>query len=216
MRRLQGTFFTGLIILLPLVVALWVGGWLLNLFSGWEVELLNRWSVMPPEPPFYWNALLQLIAFALTCLVILMVGMLARSFIGRRLFGWVDMGMERLPVIGSIYDATRKLLNAFKGGPSQFQDVVLVAFPHAESKALGFVSNRFPASDGNAAQQLAVFVPASPNPTSGFIMLVPETAVEYLEMSIEEGFKFILSGGIAVDAKQFKRRPPPIARSPAT
>jgi uncharacterized membrane protein len=206
-RRLQNAFFTGLFLLLPMAVAWWVGGWLLNLFSGWEVELIHNWTSLPEKLPFYWTALLQAVAFLLTCLLIIGVGMLARSFIGRRLFEWLDQGMERLPVLGAIYDATRQLLNAFKGGASKFQDVVLVAYPHAGSKSVGFVSNRIPAGDGQP-ERVAVFVPTSPNPTAGFIMLFPVDAVEFLEMSTEDGFKFILSGGIALDVAHLRRRSP--------
>ena len=206
-RRLQNAFFTGLILLLPLAVALSIGRWLLIQFSGWEVDQIHHWLALPDPLPFYWMALLQAIAFVLTCLLIIAVGVLARSFIGKRMFEWLDEGMERLPVIGAIYDATRQLLNAFKGGASKFQDVVLIAFPHPGCKSVGFVSNHLPAGDGQPAR-VSVFVPTAPNPTAGFIMIVPEDAVEYLEMSTEDGFKFILSGGIALDPAQLKRRAP--------
>ncbi len=205
-RRLQNAFFTGLILLLPLAVAIMIGRWLLNQFSGWEVEQIHRWLALPDPLPLYWTALLQVIAFVLTCLLIIGVGVMARSFIGKRLFEWLDLGMERLPVIGAIYDATRQLLNAFKGGASKFQDVVLVEYPHPGCKSLGFVSNRVPA-DERHPERVAVFVPTSPNPTAGFIMLYPVTEVEFLEMSTEDGFKFILSGGIALDPSHLKRRP---------
>jgi uncharacterized membrane protein len=204
-RRLQNTFFTGLILLLPMAVAIVIGRWLITLFSGWLADLLHEGLGFPEKLPFYGTALLQLTAFVLTCVVILAVGALARSFIGKRLFEWLDLGMERLPVIGAIYDATRQLLNAFKGGASKFQDVVLVDYPHPGCKSIGFVSNRIPAEDGRP-ERVAVFVPTSPNPTAGFIMLYPVADVEFLEMSTEDGFKFILSGGIALDPAQLKRR----------
>jgi uncharacterized membrane protein len=209
--RLQGAFITGLIVMLPVAVAIVVGRWLLNFFSGWEADLLRGWIGLPDPAPVHLALALQVGAFLLTCLVILLVGLLANSFFGRRMIVWLDLAIERLPLVGSVYDATRQLVQAFQGGSGRFREVVLVEFPQPGSRAVGFVTGSMDVASAEGGRRLIVFVPTSPNPTSGFLLVTDPAKVIYLDMSTEEGFKFVLSGGLTAGEKGLKTRPHPDA-----
>ena len=208
-RRLQGAFITGLIVMLPVAVAVVVGRWLLDFFSGWEAEMLRRWIGLPDPAPVHLALALQIGAFLLTCAVILLIGLLANSFFGRRLIEWLDHAIERLPVVGSVYDATRQLVQAFQGGSGRFREVVLVEFPQPGSRAVGFVTGGVELPVEAGGRRLIVFVPTSPNPTSGFLLVTEPAKVIYLDMTTEEGFKFVLSGGLTAGENGLKTRPHP-------
>ena len=208
-RKLQGAFITGLIVMLPVAVAIVVGRWLLNFFSGWETELMRHWFGLPDPAPVHIALALEAGAFLLTCTVILLVGLLANSFFGRRLIEWLDLAIERLPVVGSVYDATRQLVQAFQGGSGRFHEVVLVEFPQPGSSAVGFVTGSVDLAAGAGGRRLIVFVPTSPNPTSGFLLVTDPVKVIYLDMTTEEGFKFVLSGGLTAGERGLKTRPHP-------
>ena len=212
MRKLQGAFITGLIVMLPVAVAIDVGRWLLNFFSGWETDLMRHWFGLPDPAPVHIALALEVGAFLLTCAAILVVGLLANSLFGKRLIEWLDFAIERLPVVGSVYDATRQLVQAFQGGSGRFREVVLVEFPQPGSSAVGFVTGSLEPGAAAGGRRVIVFVPTSPNPTSGFLLVVEPAKVVYLDMSTEEGFKFVLSGGLTAGENGLRPRPAPPAQ----
>lgn len=206
-RKLQSAFLTGLIVMLPVAVAIVVGRWLLNYFSGWETELMRHWFGLPDPAPVHIALALEVGAFLLTCTVILLVGLLANSLIGKQLIEWLDLLIQRLPLLGSVYEATRQLVQAFQGGSGRFREVVLVEFPQPGSSAVGFVTGSMELPGEAGGRRLIIFVPTSPNPTSGFLLVVDPARLNYLDMTTEEGFKFILSGGLAAGDKGLRLRP---------
>jgi uncharacterized membrane protein len=122
---------------------------------------------------------------------------LIQHFLGRRLLGWVDTLMMTVPGVKSIYGATKQVMNALQSGKGgSFKEVVLVPWPHTGSKAVGFVSHRGCGwADMDDNRRVAVYVPSTPNPTSGFVIMLEESDIQPLNMSLDEALTWIVTGG---------------------
>jgi uncharacterized membrane protein len=141
----------------------------------------------------YWSLVALLLAVAL----ISVVGVLARYYIGKKIIEWTDRVLMRVPFLNKIYGAIKQVNDAFSGNKHSFKTVVLVEFPREGIYSIGFITSE----QHDEVQQktrekvVCVFVPTTPNPTSGFLILVPEEKVTKLEMSVAEGIKYIVSLG---------------------
>lgn len=143
---------------------------------------------------WYWS----LVALGLAVVLIGLVGLLARNYFGNRMIKWVDSNMLRVPLLNKVYSATKQINDAFSSSnKNAFRTVVLVEFPRPGVYALGFIT-----SEQHAEVQVklgekvvCVFVPTTPNPTGGFLLLVPEEKLTKLDMSVPDGIKYIISLG---------------------
>ena len=123
-----------------------------------------------------------------------LVGLAASFVVGRRVIAWLERMLERLPLVQTIYSATKRFLQTLRQPPARGQRVVLIAFPTPEMRAVGFVTKVF--RDQDTGRELAaVYVPTSPNPTSGYIEIVPLEQVVYTDWTIEEAMTFVVTGG---------------------
>jgi uncharacterized membrane protein len=199
--RWQANFLAGLAIVLPAVISFAVLRWLFGTVANITDTLLYPlpWHITHEnqgQGPMYWYW--SLIALLLAMLLIGTVGLLARYYFGKKLIQWVDSAMLRVPVLNKIYGATKQVNDAFStGGKTSFRTVVLVEFPRAGSYSVGFLtSEQHEEVQAKLKQKVVcVFVPTTPNPTSGFLLLVPEEKVTRLEMSVADGIKYIISLG---------------------
>jgi uncharacterized membrane protein len=148
----------------------------------------------------------SLFALLATLLVVYLVGLLATRVFGQRLLGAVDSLIARIPLAQTIYGGAKKLLDLVQTRPDGAQRVVLIDFPHPGMKAVGLVTRVFRnAADGR--EYAAVYVPTTPNPTSGYLELVPVEALTPTDWSMDQAMAFIISGGaIAPDPVSFGRR----------
>ena len=152
---------------------------------------------------WYWS----LVAFTLAVALICGVGLLTRHYIGKKMIEWAEAVMMRVPFLNKIYGATKQVNDALTSGDkNSFKTVVMIEYPHPGSFAIGFLT-----SEQKAEPQMridpslvCVFIPTTPNPTSGFLLLVPEAKVTRLEMSVAEGVKYIISLGAI--APEYKKR----------
>ena len=212
-------FLTGLLALVPVVVTVWVIIWLVR----WIADLL-RFGIIPglihrivsiPEEPVWLNRILEfslnatdfLLGLVLVLIIILVVGALARTYLVRKSLELGENILERNPLAGAIYKATRQLMSGILTGKERrFSRVVLVEYPKQDSWVLGFVSRESGEffNQATGKKMLNIFVPTTPNPTSGFLLMVPEEQVRNLDLSVEEAFQTIISGGIAVPGEEKK------------
>lgn len=134
-----------------------------------------------------------------TLLIIILAGILTRNFIGAMLYDFGDRILARLPIIRTVYMSTKQLIEAVSGpAVSSFKEVALVEYPRRGAWALSFVSNRIESDvEGVTKKFVALFIPSTPTPISGMIVLVPAEDVVVVDMTIEEGIKFLVSGGVA-------------------
>jgi uncharacterized membrane protein len=201
LARWRSNFLTGLVLVLPAVISVAVIKWLFGTISSitdWLLFFLPR-SITHAgnngDGKMYWYW--SLIALLLAILIISFIGRLARNYFGRKMIEWTDRVMMQIPLFNKIYAAIKQVNEAFAGNKHSFKTVVLVEFPSAGMYSVGFITNdqRDEIQAKTKEKVVCVFVPTTPNPTSGFLILVPEEKVTKLDMSVAEGIKYIVSLG---------------------
>lgn len=190
--------------MLPALLTLAVVKWLFGTIASFTDTLLfflphflapkDVYENGQSAPMFwYWS----LLALALAVAMISAVGLLARYYIGKRIIEWVDTAMMNVPFLNKFYGAIKQVNEAFSGNKNSFKTVVLVEFPREGMYSVGFLTSEQRAEVQQKTREnvVAVFVPTTPNPTSGFLLLVPEDKVTKLDMSVADGIKYIVSLG---------------------
>lgn len=153
------------------------------------------------------SAFQKLIAILLTLGGLYAIGMLASLVLGRKLLHWFEGVLARLPLVQTIYGGTKRFLASMRKPPVSGQRVVLISFPTPEMKALGFVT-KIMRDETTGRELAAVYVPTSPNPTSGYIEIVPLEDVVQTDWTMEEAMSFVMTGGAnAPDHVRFTRAP---------
>lgn len=202
MGHLQRTILAGILAFLPLAITIWAVGLILDLLSGVGRPLVNAlagWAgmVVPKLTDVLTSdTVAWALAIVTTILLFYLLGLLTRAVIGQRLLGVVDTVMNRVPVVESLYRAVRQLLASFEARDGGSQRVVLIEFPSPQMKTIGLVTRVFTDVD-SGAQIAAVYVPTTPNPTSGYMELVPVERLVWLDWTATEAMQFIVSGGTA-------------------
>ena len=198
--RWRSNFVTGLVIVLPGVISVAVLVWLFGTISNITDTLL---IFIPKsithgnngEGPMHWYW--SLVALLLAVLLISAAGRLARNYIGIKMIDWMDRALKQVPFLNKIYAATKQVNEAFAGNKNSFKTVVLVQFPREGMYSVGFITSE--QNDEIQAKTrekvVGVFVPTTPNPTSGFLILVPEDQLIKLDMSVPDAIKYIVSLG---------------------
>ncbi len=205
--RWQANFWAGLAIVLPAVISLAVLRWLFGTVANiTDILLIFLPEKLTHHDPgngpmdWYWS----LVALLLAVFLIGTVGLLARNYFGRKIIEWVDSALMRIPLLNKIYSATKQVNEAFSStDKTAFRTVVLVEFPRAGVHSIGFITGDRPeAVQAKTGQKLVcVFVPLTPNPTSGFLLMVPEENVTKLDMSVPDAIKYVISLGAILPAQ---------------
>lgn len=189
MGNMKKYFITGILATLPLAATIFVLNWLFNIaddFAGDFVALFTGYRIKG-------------LGVLATILLVFLVGLFTTNVLGRTLLGYGDAFISRMPVAGVIYRTVKQILEAFAGDErNAFQRVVMLEYPRKGIYALAFVTgtSKGEVQDKTAEKVVNVFLPTTPNPTSGFLLLVPEKELITLDMSVEDGIKMIISGGV--------------------
>jgi uncharacterized membrane protein len=199
--RWQANFWAGLVIVLPAVISLavlrWLFGTVANITDTLLIFLPSRLTHHDQgSGPMFWYW--SLVALLVAIFLIGVVGLLARNYFGRKMIEWVDSALLRIPLLNKIYSATKQVNDAFStSNKSAFRTVVLVQFPHAEVWSIAFITSeqQLEVETKIGQKVVCVFVPATPNPTSGFLLMVPESKVIKLDMSVPDAIKYVISLG---------------------
>lgn len=202
--RWRASFFTGLAVTLPALLTLAAVKWVFGTISSFTDTLLFFLKYYPnpklvyengQSGPMFWYW--SLLALALAVVLISGVGVLTRYYIGKRLIEWLDSLMMQVPLLNKFYGAIKQVNEAFAGNKNSFKTVVLVEFPREGMYSVGFLTSeqRAEVQAKTPEPVVCVFIPTTPNPTSGFLVLVPEDKVTRLEMSVADGIKYIVSLG---------------------
>lgn len=194
-RWLRRHFLTGLLAITPLAFTVWVLVKFYELIDGTLRPVLQR---IPSLTETYPEQLLTIIAFVAFLLLIVLIGLLTRSLVGVAFFNLVEGVIDRIPVVKTIFSGTKQIASVFLTDQrSAFQQVALFEYPRQGCRSIGFVTRNEPDTD-----MLNVFLPTTPNPTSGFMLLVPRDQAEILPLTVEDGIKLIISGGSVMSATQ--------------
>ena len=198
-QDLKNDLIAGLLVVIPLATTIWLS----TIFSRFVLAFLT--SIPKQLNPFITlNPLLQdlinlSLGLSVPLLGILLIGLMARNFVGRWLLEFGEGTLSRIPLAGSIYKTLKQLLETFlKDNSTRFRRVVLVEYPREGLFSVGFVTGVVgPTLQPELDQTLlSVFIPTAPNPTTGWYTLVPEDSVKDLNLSVEDAFRTIISAGI--------------------
>ena len=204
---LRASFLTGLIVVLPIgltfylvwAVIGWIDGWILPLIPGpWRPEVLVP-QIFGPDATFPVRGVGVIVFLVFT----IMIGWVAKGIIGRSMISRAERMVDRMPIVRSLYNGIKQIAETlFTQGDSKFDRACLVEYPMKGVWCLAFVSGRAkgeiaPKLEARGmAEVMTVFMPMTPNPTAGFLMYLPESDLIYLDMSVEDAAKLLLSAGL--------------------
>jgi uncharacterized membrane protein len=198
--RVKRYLLTGLLTFLPLWVTWLVFKFVLGLLAGIGAPmvgaLLGALALVAPKAAAALNAqwLVSIIALLITLGALYLLGFVANRVIGQRFINAFDGLLARIPVVQTIYGGTKKLMAVLQNKPSGVQRVVLVEFPRRGMKVVGFVT-RLMREDGGSREMASVFIPTTPNPTGGYLVVVPLDELTPTDWTMDQAMAFIISGG---------------------
>ena len=186
---LRNYFITGVIVLIPIGFTLYLTKIIIGLSSKLLPENINPNNYLPYQIPG--------IEILIALLFITIIGGLSFSFLGKRILKLIDDLFKRIPFLRTIYSAVLQMTESFSNKDNDKKSVVLIEYPRKGVWAVGFATkeNKTEMSDKTNKKLINVFVPTTPNPTSGFLLMFPADELIYLNMTFEEASKFIVSAG---------------------
>lgn len=208
---MKRSFITGLVILLPVAMTLWIVSilvsWLTGPFTGAVQAVFTKWGLLEAGFLFIPGETLQLILskvliIASLVLFTLLLGFVASRFFIHFLLSCWDALITKIPFISTVYKTSQDVIHTMlKQDSNSFKQVVIVPFPNPGSHTIGFVTKEkmenVPGREGKT--MIGVFVPTTPNPTSGFIILYDPSEVTYIDMKVEEALKYVISCGVIMN-----------------
>ncbi|MGN1056903.1 MAG: DUF502 domain-containing protein [Comamonas sp.] len=200
MSALRKWLFTGLLVLVPGVITVWVLHWIISTLDQTLQLLPAQW-----QPDYLLGMHIPGFGVLLTVLVLLLIGAIASNFVGRKLVSWGDAIISRIPVVRSIYSSVKQVSDTvFSDSGNAFRTAVLVQWPREGVWTVAFITG---SPSGEVAAYLrdeyvSVFVPTTPNPTGGYFVMMRKSDCVELEMSVDTALKYIVSMGVVA--------PPPL------
>ena len=183
-RKLRAYFLAGILVTVPLGLTVWILIWIFNGIDSFLQPIVER--IFGHNIPG--------VGFGVTVVLIFIVGIIASNVLGRRFLRYGESLLNRLPVARYLYNGIRQIIQAFAApDKTGFMQVVLVEFPRKGTRTLGFVTNETP--DESGKKLLNIFIPTSPNPTSGFLQIIEEDQVIRTNLSVDDALKMVVSGG---------------------
>jgi uncharacterized membrane protein len=195
--RLRGYFLTGLIVVGPVAITIYVVWWFINLVDGWVKPLIPKAYLPETYLPFNVPG----VGLIVGIFGLMVIGALTANLFGRTIVAYGEMMLDRMPVVRGVYRLLKQIFTTiFSKSGSSFKRVGVIEFPRKGLYALVFVSGDPPAEIknklGNGEALMTVFMPNAPNPTTGFVVFMPAKDVTLLDMSIEDGAKMVVSAGL--------------------
>lgn len=196
--NIRGRLVAGLLVILPIYVTYFIIKFLIGLIGGILSPIVKKVVVLSggTHPGnVVEGVIVTTIAFILVLVALYFIGVFTTNFFGKLILGYFEAIVHKMPVIKNVYISSKQLLSlvSLPGGKA-FKRVVMVEYPRAGMKAIAFVTGNIKSKDGT--ELTSIFIPTTPNPTSGFLIYLPESDITETTMTIEEGMKLIFSGGI--------------------
>jgi uncharacterized membrane protein len=205
--RLRGYFLTGLIVVGPVAITIYVVWWFINLVDGWVKPLIPKAYLPETYLPFNVPG----VGLIVGIFGLMVIGALTANLFGRTIVAYGEMMLDRMPVVRGVYRLLKQIFTTiFSKSGSSFKRVGIIEFPRKGLYALVFVSGDPPAEVkdklGNGEALMTVFMPNAPNPTTGFVIFMPAKDVTVLDMSIEDGAKMVVSAGLVAPQQDTLKR----------
>jgi uncharacterized membrane protein len=198
MKQVRRYFVAGLIVWIPLGVTIFIGRFIV-------LQMDKTLRFVPKEylPETWLGFAIPGLGVLLTLLLVLMTGLLVANFVGRSMVGVWESLLERIPIVRSIYSAAKKFVEiVFSDSGQSFKKVLLIEYPRKGIYSLAFqtATNLGEVQERTGEPVVCTFVPTTPNPTSGYIIIVPKKDIIELDMEVDEAFKMIVSLGVVIPA----------------
>lgn len=195
-KGIKGYFITGLLIVVPLYLTIYVLTLIVRFMD-------NIFFILPEalQPDTYLAYHIPGLGIFFTLAGVFIVGVLTTNFLGKKILDFAEGFMARVPVVRIVYNSTKQLMETFfKKENEGFRKVVLIEFPKAGVYSVGFLTGkvRGELKDKTDENNVSIFLPCTPNPTTGYYIVAPEKDVIYLDMKVEDAFKLIMTGGLVV------------------
>lgn len=183
-QSIKRRIFAGLLAIVPIAVTFWILKLLFTFLDGFAAPILKRIGIEIPG-----------LGIILTLVIVFLLGLLVTNVLGKTLFKWGERILAKLPIVNTIYKTIKQITSAFSGSTvKSFQQVIFMQYPRIGLWTMCFVTNESQNETGEEFYH--VFVPTTPNPTSGVFIIVPKKDVVHPNISVEDGLKAIISGGI--------------------
>jgi len=188
--QLKKTFFTGLFVIIPILVTIYIIYTVVSFADSAISPIMRNITANIAGKEIY----IPGAGLILFIIITYLTGVAASNFIGKRLLLSGEKMLKKIPFVKGIYGSVKDMIDAFSSDKMRsFKEVVLVEFPFKGRYAVGFVSNRIQTSE--TGMLCSVFIPTTPNPTSGYLIMIPEEEVMFLDMSIDDAIKYVVSLG---------------------
>ena len=187
--KIRNYFITGIVVLVPIGITLYLTKFFISISSNLIPKEINPNSYLPFSIPG--------LEILLSIIFITIIGGLSLSFIGKKILQFFNQTLKKIPILRTIYSAIGQMTESLAPKKGNKKSVVLIEYPRKGTWAVGFATkdNKGEISDKTNSELVNVFVPTTPNPTSGFLLMFPKSEIIYLDMSFEEASKFIVSAG---------------------
>ena len=198
-------FITGLLIWAPLGITIWVLSFILGMMDQSIMLLPTEW-----QPRNHLGFHIPGLGALMTLLIVFLTGLLTANFIGQRLVRWWEVLLHRIPVVRSVYQSVKQISDTvFSPSGQAFRQAVLLQYPRQGSWTIGFLTGKpgGEIADHLSGEMVSLYVPTTPNPTSGFFLMVPKADVIELDMSVEDALKYLISMGVVAPAALPVRTP---------
>ncbi|MFW8593043.1 DUF502 domain-containing protein [Cribrihabitans neustonicus] len=214
--RLRASFFTGIVVIAPVGLTVW----LLWTVMGWIDSVVLPLVPATFRPEQYIGINLRGVGLIIFLLFTIVVGWVAKGIIGRSLIGFAERLVDRMPVVRTIYSGIKQISETvFAQAERSFDKACLIQYPRKGIWAIGFISTTAKGEVSDRAdvsgRLMSIFVPTTPNPTSGFLLFFPEEDVVELDMTVEDAAKLVISAGLVYPNAKDPSRPAGQGRKPA-
>ena len=212
----RSNILAGVLVTVPFALTIFVlfklGSWIIGLVSAAPNRFIG--SLLDQLNPLVSQTILFVIGLVGTLLIVLVIGAIARNILGRKLVGFGEYLINKIPLARTIYTATKQIIETImgRGGMKNLKRVAMFEYPRKGIYSIGFITSTI--EDGqhhnvSGRRLVSIFVPTTPNPTSGYYIMLPEEDIKELSISVEDAFKIIMSAGLATnnieDAGQSKK-----------
>jgi len=214
--KIWNRVLTGFLLIMPLAITILIASFIYKLLTGWAAAML-QWKIFKDfaDVPGF-EFLIRLLALFMMVTLLYLIGWGAKFAIGKRMLVMMERLALKTPMINVVYSTVRHIIDAFsKKKTGMFRKVVLFEYPRKGIYAIGFLTNdnedEWEISDKTGEDLVSVFLPTTPNPTSGFLLFIPRRECAFLDMGIAEGMRLVISGGAISPGETMTIAPPETA-----
>tara|TARA_B110001454_G_scaffold213787_1_gene232540 strand:- start:113 stop:718 length:606 start_codon:yes stop_codon:yes gene_type:complete len=200
MSFIRRYFFTGLLVSAPIGATIYITIFIVNFISGLVPDRFNPNNLLPEVIGYKIPGLELIIAF----LTFIFLGIIFSTLFGRSILSYFDSLISRIPFAGNVYKAIKQITETFSNADNAYQKVVLIQYPRKDVHAIGFMTGetKGEVKSKTGIEMVNVFVPTTPNPTSGFLLFFPKDDIVELDMSVEDAIKLVVSAGMVIPAEK--------------